>query len=262
MASVSETESTEWDLERYVEAPRTYIIASQPRSGSHYLAHLLRQTGQAGVPLEYFHTLHWKRWVKRTSRTNPLSAFRILCQRRTTANGVFGVKMHWKQFQLACRLRLESEFEQASFIQISREDLLGQAISLVIASQTGAWVHEHEAQRAPEYSFEAIHQAMGRLIDERGHWDRFFACTQIQPLRISYENLTNDLDSTMRSVCQHLGIVWNVTDLTGPRVQRTERSDEWRDRYVTTLPTLHEPNCFWRGEFGLVNRLADDSALA
>lgn len=260
MASVSEVESTDWDFERYVERPRIYVVASQPRCGSHYLADLLRETGQAGVPLEYFHTAHWKRWVKRCGQNNPLSAFRILCQRRTTPNGVFGVKMHWKQFQLACRLRLEDEFAQSPFIQITRDDLLGQAISLVIASQTGAWIHEHQAQRSPEYSFDAIQQAVGRLIVERGNWDRFFAATGIQPLRISYENLTDDRDPTMQRVCRHIGIDWDVTEPAGTRVQRTGRSDEWRDRYLQTLPTLHEPNCFWRGEFGLANVLADDAA--
>ena len=250
MASVSQVESVDFDQERYTKPPRIYAIASQPRSGSHYLARLLRETGQAGVPLEYFHRAHWKRWAKRCDQYNPLAAFRVLCQLRTTSNGVFGVKFHWKQFQMACKLRLEDEFKSATFVQITRDDLLGQAISLVIASQTGAWVHGHEPQRQPEYSLPAIQNAMDLLISERGQWDRFFALTEIEPLRISYEGLSAHPDATMQLVCQHIGVEWHPVEPMAPSVQRTSRNDDWRERFLTTLPELHEDGGFWRSEFG------------
>ena len=98
----------------------------------------MRSTGETSVPLECFHSAHRKRRVKRCGQYNPLSAFNILCQLRSTANGVFGVKAHWKQFQLACRLRLERNMSNATFIQINRDDVLGQAISLAVATQSGA----------------------------------------------------------------------------------------------------------------------------
>ena len=252
MASVSDIESVDWDRDRYTQRPQIYVIASQPRCGSHYLAQLLRSTDQAGVPLEYFHTKHWKRWVKRCGQSNPLSAFRILCQLRTTPNGVFGVKAHWRQFQMACRLRLEDEFSGARFIQITRQDLLGQAISLVIASQTGSWIHDRKPDRAPDFSFTAIQAAIGQLLAERSGWDRFFATTGIEPLRISYEDLVADVDSTMERVAAHIGIDWApVGGEVEVRVQRTELSDQWRERFLTTLPQLHDERAFWRNEFGL-----------
>lgn len=252
MVTVSQVHSTDFDQERFTDPPKIYLIASQPRSGSHYLASLLRGTEQAGVPLEYFHKAHWKLWVKRCRRDNPLSAFRILCQLRTTPNGVFGVKTHWRQFQFACTLRLENEFKAAKFIQISRDDLLGQAISFVIASQTGAWVHDHQPLSEPEYSFPAIQRAIGTIISERGHWDRFFALTGINPLRITYERLTQERDATMELVCQHLGIDWSAIDPVHLRVQRKDRSREWRERFLATLPKMHDPEAAWRGEFGLM----------
>lgn len=250
MASVSQVESVDFDVERYNGVPQVYVIASQPRSGSHYLAQLLRSTGEAGVPLEYFHHDHWKRWAKRCQRSNPLAVYRLLCQLRTTPNGVFGFKAHWKQFQWACTLRLEKELIGAKFIEISRDDLLGQAISLVIASQTGAWIFEHEVQRRPEYSFAAIERAIDRLIVERGNWSRFFALTGIEPLRVSYEQLCSERDATMQRVCLHLGIQWVEPDSVEMHIQRTELSDLWRQRFLDTLPKLHEENGLWRARFG------------
>lgn len=261
MASVSQVQSTDFDLDRYTDTPRVYVIASQPRSGSHYLAHLLRATGQAGVPLEYFHTAHWKSWMKRCRQSDPRGAFRLLCQLRTTPNGSFGVKTHWKQFQYACRLRLEQDLRDAEFIQITRNDLLGQAISLVIASQTGAWIHGHEQSAPPEYSFTAVQRAVAQLVAARGNWDRFFAFTGIAPLRISYEDLTARRDDTMMGVCRHIGITWHPSEPVEMRVQRTELSDEWRERFLCTLPDLHEPDAFWRGEFGMVGELVPRHAV-
>jgi LPS sulfotransferase NodH len=252
MVTVSQVHSISFDQPRYVEPPRIYVIASQPRTGSHYLAQLLRSTGEAGVPLEYFHTAHWKRWVKRCGQYNPPSAFSILCQLRTTPNGVFGMKAHWKQFQFACRLRLENNLSDATFIQINRDDVLGQAISLVVATQSGAWISDHQTQRKPEYSFVSIQKAVGQLIAERAEWDRFFALSSIEPLRISYEDLTANVDSTMRKVCQHIGTEWSPSHVSEIKVQRTSRNDEWRERFLSTMLEMHEPGAFWRGEFGAV----------
>ena len=249
MTSVSAVESTDFDQPRYMGDPRIYVIASQPRSGSHYLAQLLRSTGEAGVPLEYFHAAHWKRWVKRCGKFNPPSAFYMMCQLRTTPNGVFGLKAHWKQFQFACHLRLEPKLKDAAFIQITRADMLGQAISLVMASQTGAWIHGHERQRAPEYSFTAIQSALSQVATERAGWDLFFASTGIEPIRISYEELTGDTDAIMRRVCDHIGIGWSPSEPATARVQRSGESEAWRERFLTTLPELQESGNFWRGQF-------------
>lgn len=251
MASVSQVESREWDLDRYTERPSVYVVASQPRSGSHYLAALLRQTGSAGVPLEYFHTAHWNRWVKRCHRSNPLSAFRLLCQVRTTPNGVFGVKAHWRQFEMLCHLRLESEFFDARFVEITRHDTLGQAISLVIASQTGSWIGGQAAQSRPEFSVPAIQSAISQILIERSGWDRFFAYTGIEPLRVSYERLVENPDETLCRVCEHIGAQWTgVPGEEVTHVQRSQLSDEWRQRFLATLPTLHEDANYWRGQFG------------
>jgi LPS sulfotransferase NodH len=251
MATLSQVESTDWDLPEFTGRPSIYVIASQPRCGSHHLADLLRATGTAGVPLEYFHTGHWKNWVRRTGRSDPGGAFRLLWRVRTTPNGVFGLKAHWRQFQKACQLRLEPDLAGARFVQLTREDLLGQAISYVIASQTGSWDSGTAPRESPEFSFPAIRAAIERIERERSGWNRFFASTGIQPLRITYEELTAAPDPTMQQVCTHIGANWTgAPRVERAGVQRTDLSAAWRERFLDTIPTLHETGCFWRGEFG------------
>jgi LPS sulfotransferase NodH len=250
MAPVYNVTATDFDLPRYTSTPRIYVVASQPRSGSHLLAGMLRSTGEAGVPLEYFHKRHWSSWVKRSGQPNTLAAFRLLCQRRTTPNGVFGVKTHWRQFQYACQLRLENEFRSASFVYITRDDILGQAISLCIASQTGSWVSGQVPEKLPEYSFTAIQNSIQTILNERRNWSLFFAISEIQPLRITYEQLTDEPNLTMLKVAELIGFNWTGEATPATDLQRTMINQEWRERFVATLQQMHEPAFFWLRQFG------------
>ena len=88
---------------------RCYIVCSTPRSGSSLLCRALASMGIAGTPTEYF---------------NPVTRASLTARsRRTSANGVFGTKLHWEQLE---QLRAESlglgraepEFEiSASFLE-------------------------------------------------------------------------------------------------------------------------------------------------
>jgi LPS sulfotransferase NodH len=233
----SETHLTDFDQAQYRSPPNIYVIASQRRSGSHYLASLLRATGKAGVPLEYFHRAHWKKWLGRTGQRNPPAIFRIICRYRTTPNGIFGVKAHWDQFKYACHLRLEQHFRSAKFIQITRDDTLSQAISLVIATQTASWASYQRSKADPEYSYERIEQAIITLARERSSWDKFFAITSINPHSISYEDLCSERDAVMDGVCNYLGIKWCRSLHSPLLVQRSAINNEWKRRFVEESQT-------------------------
>ncbi len=159
--------------------------------------------------------------------------------------------MHWSQFQKACSYRLEDEFKQAQFIQIIRQDILGQAISHVIACQTGSWIHSEKPKAMPEYSFLAIKAAVRRLATERMNWNIFFAETGINALRISYEELVSSLDFTMQRVAEHIGITWEPLESElDTEIQRTELASQWREKFISGMNCMHENNGLWRGEYG------------
>lgn len=248
--SVSNVTARGWDLPRYRERPSIYVIASQPRCGSHYLAYLLRQTGRAGVPLEYFHKDHWRRWVKRCGQKSPLAAFRVLCQLRTTQNGVFGVKAHWHQFSYALSRRLEPDLRSARYIYMIREDLLSQAISHVIALQTGSWFGDQKPRKSPRFSFDEIANSIRFLLSERSRWERFFSFTGVSPLRLSYESLVQETDEVMGSVCAFLGQDWIGDAGVPPQVQRSTLNSEWRARFLEMAAQRCGDDEFWFHEFG------------
>ena len=73
----------------------SYFVCATPRSGSSFLCEVLRTTGVAGVPDDYFWNppFWFERWGVSDS---PKFAERLL-REGSTANGVFGSKLMWDQ---------------------------------------------------------------------------------------------------------------------------------------------------------------------
>jgi LPS sulfotransferase NodH len=88
-----------YDLPAYVGTPRTYLIATTQRTGSHMLAHLLGARGDVGVPFEYLNDYRSSLELTRRGIANTESAQLALLQemgvRRTGSSGWFGIKAHW-----------------------------------------------------------------------------------------------------------------------------------------------------------------------
>src|SRR5829696_6153092 len=119
--------SAAWEQTGPFDPERSYLIAALPRSGSTLLSGALETTGRLGKPMEYFNggvlghaalrlgvptpTLRarWHRFNRRRAGSTNWSAVTALRPRsvgdyverlyhvRSTANGVFGVKLHWGQ---------------------------------------------------------------------------------------------------------------------------------------------------------------------
>src|ERR1700742_4128747 len=77
-----------------------YLLATVPRTGSSYLSHLLWQTGCLGAPLEYLNfdpvgPYHFAA----NSPDQQQQLWRSVVQRRTSPNGMFGVKCFPSQLE-------------------------------------------------------------------------------------------------------------------------------------------------------------------
>src|SRR5438445_9241334 len=83
-----------FDFRRRVAAPDIpYMLASLPRSGSTWFSHLLWRTGCLGAPLEYLNfEAAGPYYFAASSPDVQRQLWECLAHRRTSANGVFGVK--------------------------------------------------------------------------------------------------------------------------------------------------------------------------
>lgn len=235
----------QFDLPEYQGQPEICcVIASTPRSGSSLLGRLLRENG-LGVPAEYLHPVTHlpflaHRWnLLGDNRVDIDAYFRACFRWRTTREGVFTLKAHWKQFQPFLDLRLLPVcLTEARFALIRRRDLLGQAISRELARQTGQWsVHWPGKDCVPEYSGEAIAASMRNILHQNAQWRLFFARNNLAWQEVVYEDLLREPRETIQQVAAHLAPELKISprvkvESSGLRVQRSQLNEEWRERFV------------------------------
>jgi LPS sulfotransferase NodH len=230
-----------------------YIMCSIPRSGSTLLAHLLRECGAMGVPHEYLHpTVHLPVLARRLQSIRQDGAvdidsyLRSLRKRRSTANGVFGLKAHFVHLGPLMHIPSVAKlFEGARLIRVRRRDLIRQAMSYYLAEATGVWSTFDAASLAelptPDYSGVAIAGYLLAILAEDEGWEKLLADRRSSVLNVWYEDLAAEPDSVCRSVCNHVGVHPTATfDLKRVGLQRLSslRADEWKRRFCEEQPAL------------------------
>ena len=131
----------------------SYLVCATPRSGSNLLCGLLKRTGVAGRPEEYFGRGHEPCWAGRWGASGRVEYVHGAIREGTGANGVFGAKVLWPHMpnllakleavhgreDVAERALLERTFPGLRFVWIRREDVVAQAVSYAKAMQTDQW---------------------------------------------------------------------------------------------------------------------------
>lgn len=224
----------DYDFPVFAGTPRSYLIATTPRCGSHYLGHLLRATGQLGSPLEYFSRGRIRDWQTRLGISSLPELFRHLLRIRTAPTGWFGVKAHWPQVEpIAADAALFDLFHFERFIQLTRPDRIAQAVSLVIAQQTSAWISFQTARQQPVYDAQAIAAALAGIEFQLGCWEQFFATRGTEPLVIVYDDLVADPAGTVCRVLNHCGLPAAAAshDPLIPQRQASPLNEAWAERF-------------------------------
>lgn len=227
--------------------PRPYLLASVPRSGSTFVSHLLWQTGCLGAPLEYCNFEPAGPYGHAAnSPTEQRRLWRTVLERRTSPNGVFGLKGFPGQFEhlqstnqalLAEVMRtvLPSR-EDARVVLLRRRDRTAHAISYARATLSGIWRAEQErgGRAEPEYSRIAVERA-GKMIDiQERAWRAMFADLGIKPLELWYEDVLGDPAATLDSVADHLAV--EIDPAAAVKVPPIERQSQqgardWAQRH-------------------------------
>lgn len=225
-----------FDFPEFSGIPQCYVIASSGRTGSHLLAALLFDTGLMGAPFEYLHPKHSAVWQERLAVSGSVAdVLRALVRRRTSPNGVFGVKAHWPQFQPLLKVGLPDFMKQAHYIRITRRDRIAQAVSMEIARQTGAWISHHVQKATPIYCGDSIRKTLADLESEDAAWSDYFAASGIEPVRVLYEDLIADSRSNVAMILARLGLVAHACRESpphAPKRQATAVNEDWISRFL------------------------------
>jgi LPS sulfotransferase NodH len=223
--------SAERDFNAGVQVSFRYCILSSPRSGSTLLGRVLHGTGKAGDPQEYFNPplLQVERERSGQSDMGMNEFLRRMERRRTSPNGVFGMKMHYSQMLGAFRAKNPNENMLKmlrgfnALIWIRRRDRIGQGISQAIAMRTNVWSSEDGRFRRVEspqiHPFECLN-AMRLVCHDDAGWERVLARARLPVLQVWYEDLVSDYESQVRRVLTHLSIADAVESIPDKPLER------------------------------------------
>ena len=228
---------------------RVYILASVPRSGSTYLSHLLWQSGCLGAPLEYFNFLPTGHYAAAArSAEKQIAIWRSVLHRRTSPNGVFGVKCfpgmveHLGQgnpalFREVTALLLTAN-PNPKVVQLKRRDRIAHAISYARAVRSGIWRAEQEEKGQPatvSYSEQAIDEALQVLGRDEAAWDSLYSNSGITPLVLWYEDVVERSEEAIESVAGYLGVTLDPSaTVSVPEIRRQSREDSerWAEQHA------------------------------
>lgn len=210
------------------------ILCATQRCGSTMVIEDMRNIGILGRPEEWF--IPWNPAKTDVSWHDELARVR---QWGTGPNGVFAVKVMANQLAgiEGCLkevitassglpfFRFHKLFETATWVWLKRRDIVDQAVSRVIAQQTGI---NHATDGADhfagnlmkggdlanynasaQYSYDAILRECTAITLETLAWRRFFEEFEIAPLVITYEDTVQDAGMT------HLDRLVQATGVSG-----------------------------------------------
>ncbi|MVO15892.1 Stf0 family sulfotransferase [Parasedimentitalea huanghaiensis] len=249
---------------------KSYVICTSPRSGSTLLCKMLGNTGNAGVPGSHFHEPSLSKWLSdygldpdnySTQQETLQAVFASAIERGKGETDVFGLRLQRHSFgffmrQLAVLLpettlekeRLSSAFGTTLFIHLSRENKLDQAISYVKATQTGLWhaapdgteLERLSEPKEPNYNAQAISKVLSDFVAMDCDWKTWFDTQQIEPLKITYEDLSHDPQATLARVLERLGLEFEPR--TGDDLPVAKLADatnkDWSDRFISEMSEI------------------------
>lgn len=214
---------------------RTLVLASEERAGSEYLCQMLGATGVLGRPSEYLNTYWMRRFLPDWPEAVP-AQIALAWRTGTTANLCFAIKLHWPQL-----VRLASGMDPAQalpcpiFVRLMRRDMLGQAISLYRARQSGQYHAGFPAERPVEYDGTGISARLVELARHRATWQAYLAANAVVPLEIAYEDLARDPWPALEAIAWAMeqtitrAVIRPAKSLA---VQRDATNEAWRARFL------------------------------
>jgi trehalose 2-sulfotransferase len=217
-------------------ADRGYMICATSRTGSTYLCQLLSSTGVLGNPREYFNTAGQRRRFDPAYPTNRRAQLDIIRTRGATGNGIYGVKVIGPQLlSLAGSIDPFRDLPNLALVRIRRHDLLGQAISLARARQTGQFIASDLPRGAAAYNAGAIRHGLRSIEQQDAIWDAAIGPLGVQPLSIAYEDILADPQVVVDRIAELMGLAPPVPidrAIITQTMQRDQQNAEWRARFV------------------------------
>ena len=223
------------------QAQNRYAICLTPRSGSTFLAYLLRDTDAFGFPEEWLALALIEKEAASLGAGDIATYTRRVMAKYASGNGVSGIEYGIAQLLAARALGdIDSVLDRSvRYLYLRRRNIVRQGISMHIALQSGV-LHSYQmnddaraVRAAVIYDTHAIRQQIKVLHDQELMWEREFGARHIEPVRLYFEDLVERPQKIVRRLANLLGLP--ATPLLPEKASiqplADNRADEWEARY-------------------------------
>jgi LPS sulfotransferase NodH len=93
------------------------------------------------------------------------------------------------------------------FVYVTREDVLLQAVSLVIAHHTGRWTSDTAVHDNYVADINEITDNVRMLTQMMAGWETVFSFSGIRPLRLTHEQIESDLNACIQKIASHVDVL-------------------------------------------------------
>lgn len=229
----------------------------------------MRNTGILGMPEEWF--LPWDSTKKKP--VNWKQALGGVFKKAQTENGVAAVKVmanqvgkveqclstfmdHDEEKPFGRFASLADAAEYASFVWLKRDDVVFQAISRVIARQTGInhatgkkddahfagnllQGYDPSYNKKAKYNFDLIRKEAANITLENLLWQNFFSAHEIEPLTLTYEQVSQDPKMRhLDKIADEIGLAEEPKKEERKMVKLGNvRNQSWRDLFYSEVAT-------------------------
>ncbi len=187
---------------------KKFCIACSARSGSSYLTVALERYS-LNVQ-EYFNTHGFVKQLHENHGVNTTNQFASYLVTHHSPNQVFGVKAPYEAVAVYAFLGELSTFSKEwKVVFLTRNNILRQAISALIASLTNQWTHVMPSRyevTEKDYDFKKILELIDSFTLQNKKWERFFSLLKVTPYRISYERLTEQPAHELENIAKFVGV--------------------------------------------------------
>lgn len=192
-------------------------ICFTPRSGSSWLTELLASTQALGKAQEYLNPNIVPGILEKFHASSPSDYLDRTLSRTASENGVASIEVTWFHLQWLARSIEKSPWEgelpspftnSAYYVWLRRHDLIAQAVSLYKATETGYFANDGKSE-APNamsvpYSSKKIKKWCNHILQQEYGFERWFRSRQIKPLRLFYEDTTNNPEWTLQTIANFI----------------------------------------------------------
>jgi LPS sulfotransferase NodH len=224
---------------------RCVLLGFVNRSGSNYLADLLRSTGKF-VGLDESLNDYSFRELAPAYGTKSFAEYlkRLHWEQASRPGQIWGMKVGWMQLTMLLRTRAIPNLLDPSLVLIRRRDVIAQAISYFIATKTQQWTTSDEAvvdRNKVVYDGQDILDIIQHIMQDYSMFDQIVTCTGLPYGEIFYEDLLDSPEKIIcniaRTLCGHAFAV--APDTVRVKIQRDVVDQQFKERFLDDLSELH-----------------------